>query len=230
MKSYVPVASVTITPPHTEMILSGEAFPGVEIKDASYTTMTLSDYMVVTDKVGDTVTDGYGTYTSTLEWSVADTNALTIDPSTGKITTGTSANTSNKVTVKANDRGTKTEVGSVTMNVLKADILCNGTPVTGGNGSIPSITLVWNDPSTLSLKFINDYFDEGEFENSHLKNDWCIDGTVGDYSRYSFDIESNGFTATVRRRANAENYIITAVIQEKNTNAQIVVLSFNATN
>ena len=237
MKSYVPVASVTITPPHTEMILSGDGFPGVEIKDATYTTMTLSDYMLVTDKVGDTVTDGYGTYTSTLEWSVADTNALTINTSTGEIKTGTSANTNNKVTVKANDRGTKAEVGSVTMNVLKVDIYINNEdkPSTNSEYIIPSLGA---DPYPMKLVATNDYFVSNNYDKScQYTCTWSFDeNSVTTYIGSSnadclkiMNINEYNFTAEIDRQGNIQKPNVYALLQKKDSNTTtIATIKFKA--
>ena len=237
LKSYVPVASVTITPPHTEMILSGEAFPGVEIKDASYTTMTLSDYMAVTDKVGDTVTDGYGTYTSTLEWTVADTNALTIDPNTGKITTGTTANTGNKVTVMANDRGTKAEVGSVAMNVLKVDILYKEKDQSDSEYSTitgDSFLTGTSGDFDLLLHFSDNFFSKNNW-NATYSSYWCFgdennpyDSSHENFNRFDtifrdyFEIKNNSsdnnFSASLTRRTNTKSSYVYAIIQKGENN------------
>ena len=243
LKSYVPIKSVTVTPPHTEMIISKDAddenLSGVQIVDTSYTSMDLSKYINVIDENDEEVditAENYDDYTSTIEWYSSDESALKANKDTGVIETGSTANTNTTITVKANDNGESREIGSLTMHVLKADITVskdNDTTLVTGK-SFPIVGL--SGDYALSLKFTDDYLTNHNFSQSSLQNNWCLNGEIGTlrdtgitgYVR--IEITNNGYTGTIYRQAYVHDYTITAVISEKDDiNKKIAILSFTAT-
>ncbi len=231
IKSYIPVGEITIGElPHTEMILSGDSFPGVEIVDTSYSSQNLSDYLTIIGKNGEAISkEQLGVYSSSIIWESSNTNALSVN--NGVVSTGTVADTAVIITAKSSDDSAIND--TVAMQALKVDILCNNAVVTGKEGSVGS-TWTGHDPSRLNLSFSNDYITESTYSSSEFKNDWCLDGEIGKLQTggaYStFTISNSGFTATATRKALADNITVSAVLQEKDTLSRIAVLSFTAVN
>lgn len=231
IKSYIPIGEITIGElPHTEMILSGESFPGVEIVDTSYSSQNLSDYLTIKGKNGEAISkEQLGVYSSSIIWESSNTNALSVN--NGVVSTETAADTAVIITAKSSDDSEIND--TVAMQALKVDILCNDAVVTGKEGSVGS-TWTGHDPSRLNLSFSNDYITESTYSSSEFKNDWCLDGEIGKLQTgalsSTFTISNSGFTATATRKALADNITVSAVLQEKDTLSRIAVLSFTAVN
>ena len=230
IKSYIPIGEITIGElPHTEMILSGESVPGVEIVDTSYSSQNLSDYLTIKGKNGEIISkEQLGVYSSSIIWESTNSNALSVN--NGTVSTGTAADTAVTITAKSSDDSSIND--TVVMQSLKIDILCNDAEVTGGEGYVGSVTLAWNDPSKIKLRFSNDYITESTYSSSGIKNDWCLDGEIGklkgDKFLSSFTILNSGFSGVLTRNADSYDYKITAVLQDKETLSKIAVLSFTA--
>lgn len=228
IRGYIPAKEIKIVNlPHTEMLLSGN---GIEIVDGSYQEMNLMDYLVVTAANGENVTsDKFGIYSSDISWSSDNTDAISINNHTGVVKVGSTADKDVLIKVVSSDNSEVYE--EVTMQALKLDIILNGSVVTGGEGSVASITLIWNDPSTLSLRFSDNYIIESTYKDSNFKNDWCLDGEIGKVSgSLAFEITNSGFTGIAKRWSDAYEYTVTAVIQNKAASSRIAVLSFTAIN
>ncbi len=231
IKSYIPIGEITIGElPHTEMILSGESFPGVVIVDTSYNSQNLSDYLTIKGKNGEIISkEQLGVYSSSIIWESTNSNALSVN--NGTVSTGTAADTAVTITAKSSDDSSIND--TVAMQALKVDILCNDAVVTGKEGSVGS-TWTGHDPSRLNLSFSNDYITESTYSSSEFKNDWCLDGEIGKLQTgalsSTFTISNSGFTATATRKALADNITVSAVLQEKDTLSRIAVLSFTAVN
>ncbi len=234
----IPTASVTIAEPEREyLIISGDR-AGVTLEDAGTALLSLQLSATATG-----LNSVEGGQTDPIVWTSSNTEAVTVDPSTGLLSAGTQSGVST-ITATSGEQS-----DTYIVYVLKPDITLDGNSdkniVTGG--SYPVVGTTGAHP--LSLKFsyseiengvsvTKDYFtpsNDGsvrDWYNSGYKNYWCFNKDINDLEEgallSTLRIVSSDFTGTITRGALGGGYDVYAVIRTE-TETPVMILTFEST-